>query len=76
MVDRLLEKFYGKPVRTILYDLYIKQNMTMKEVAEELSVSVGWVNKRIREYNLYKVNENKCEQIHLNTLCEDCVKIV
>ena len=61
MVDRLLEKFYGKPVRDILYELYIVEDKTMKEIAEELTVSVGWVNSRIRQHNLYKVNENKCK---------------
>ena len=52
MVDRLLEKFYGKPVRDILYELYVVEDKTMKEIAEELTVSVGWVNSRIRQHNL------------------------
>lgn len=59
MVDRLLEKFYKKSVREILYDLYITQNMSMAKVADELGVSVGWVNSRIRKYNLYKVDSTK-----------------
>lgn len=59
MVDRLLEKFYKKPVREILRELYIEQNMTMAQVAEELGVSVGWVNSRIRKHNLYKVDSSK-----------------
>lgn len=59
MVDRLLEKFYNKSVREILYDLYIVQNMNMREVAEELTVSTGWVQNRIKKYNLYKINEEK-----------------
>ena len=59
MVDRLLEKFYGKSVREILYDLYIVKDMNMREVAEELTVSLGWVQNRINKYNLYKINEEK-----------------
>lgn len=59
MVDRLLEKFYKKPVREILRELYIEQNMSMAQVATELGVSVGWVNSRIRKHNLYKVDSSK-----------------
>ena len=59
MVDRLLEKFYKKPVREILRELYIEQNMSMAQVATELGVSVGWVNSRIRKFNLYKVDSSK-----------------
>lgn len=59
MVDRLLEKFYKKPVREILRELYIEQNMSMAQVATELGVSVGWVNSRIRKFNLYKVDPSK-----------------
>ena len=59
MVDRLLERFYGKSIREILYDLYIVQDMNMREVAEELTVSLGWVQSRIKKYNLYKINEEK-----------------
>ena len=59
MVERLLERIYNKPTREILYELYIEKDMSMREVAEILTVSVGWVANACRKYNLYKVNTDK-----------------
>ena len=43
MVERLLERIYNKPTRDILYEFYIEKDMSIREVAKELTVSVGWV---------------------------------
>ena len=59
MIERLLERIYNKPTRDILYELYIEKDMSMREVAEILTVSVGWVANACRKYNIYKVNTNK-----------------
>ena len=59
MVERLLERIYNKPTRDILYELYIEKDMSMREVAEILTVSVGWIANACRKYNLYKVNADK-----------------
>lgn len=59
MVERLLKRIYNKPVRDILYEFYIEKDMSMQEVAEELTVSIGWVNNACRKYNLYKVDTSK-----------------
>lgn len=40
-----------------LYDLYIKQNLKMEEVAEKFKVSKGTIIRRVKEYNLYKPKE-------------------
>ena len=59
MVERLLERIYNKPTRDILYDLYIKKDMTTRQIAEELTVSIGWVSGALRKYNIYKIDAKK-----------------
>ena len=39
--------------------LSIEKDMSIREVAKELTVSVGWVVNACRKYNLYKVNTDK-----------------
>lgn len=59
MVERLLERIYNKPTRDILYELYIKKDMNIRQVAEELTVSVGWISSALRKYNIYKIDAKK-----------------
>jgi transposase len=40
-----------------LYNLYIKQNLQMEEVAKRLNVSKGTIMRRVKEFNLYKPRE-------------------
>ena len=59
MVERLLERIYNKPTRDILYDMNIKKDMTTRQIAEELTVSIGWVSSALRKYNIYKIDAKK-----------------
>ena len=59
MIERLLERIYNKPTKDILYEFYIEKDMSIREVAKELTVSVGWVVNACRKYKIYKVNTDK-----------------
>lgn len=50
----VIERWQGVPVKELLYDLYVKQNMSMDEVAEHLSISIGIVHKWLNEYGISK----------------------
>ena len=50
--SKFLEKHYRKPIREILRELYIDKGMTMKEVSEELCVSIGTISRWLKRYNI------------------------
>jgi transposase len=50
----VIREWKGKEVRDLLQDLYINKDMTMKEVASELHISVGIVHKWLASYSIHK----------------------
>ena len=43
----------------LIYQMYIRENMTAEEIAEELGISLRSVRKYISEYGLYKSDNRK-----------------
>ena len=55
-IKMVLEAWKGKPLDVLLRELYVDQNMNMKEVADSLHISVGMVHKYLTEYGIFKVD--------------------
>lgn len=51
---QLLERLYNKPLEEILKHFYLEQDMTMEQVAKEMSVSVGSVVNWLNQYGIVK----------------------
>ena len=47
--------------RDILYDLYIKQNLTKKEIADKLQLSTSVVTHRLSEFGIIKSEDQRVE---------------
>lgn len=56
-LKKVLELWKGRPVEELLLDLYIKQDLSIPQVAEELNISVGSVHKWLSDYGISKQNE-------------------
>lgn len=53
---QLLERLYSKPLEEILKHFYIEKDMSMEEVAKEMTVSVGSIANWLSKYNIVKHN--------------------
>jgi len=51
---QIIEKWKGKSLDKVLVELYIDSNMSIREIAEELGVSVGIVHKWLCDYGINK----------------------
>lgn len=54
-----LERIYGMPIRDLLIDLYIKKDMNISELVEELQVSMGTIYNWLKLYNISKIRGEK-----------------
>ena len=50
-----VERVYGMPIKDVLIEYYIKKDMSMYELAEELNVAVGTVFNWLKENGIAKV---------------------
>jgi len=44
--------------KDVLFDLYIKENKTIKEISVQFNCSINTINKKLRQYNIYKPKSN------------------
>ena len=64
-LQKVIETWQGKPLDELLIELYIDEDLTIKEVAERLSISVGVVHNYLRKFNIDKQTKlwtNKLER--------------
>lgn len=54
----LLERIYNKPIREILRELYIEQDMSYREMAKELNVNYTTVRNWVKEEELHKIRSS------------------
>ena len=50
----VLAAWRGKPVKDLLYELYIEENYSIPQIAEELKISTGIVCTWLAEYGITK----------------------
>lgn len=53
-LKKIIEQWKGQELKQVLKELYIEKDMSMHEVAEELSVSVGAVHAWLHKYGISK----------------------
>ena len=53
----VIEVWQGEPLEPLLWRLYIKEDMTMPEIADYLHVSKGVVHKWLHEFGINKQPE-------------------
>jgi hypothetical protein len=53
-ITEIIEEWKGKPLREVILDLYIDQDLSMRGVAKELHLSLGQVHKLIKELGISK----------------------
>lgn len=53
----LIEMWKQKPLKEVLIELYIDQDLSMQKVADELKVSVGIIHKWLKDLSISKNND-------------------
>ena len=56
-IEYYVEQHYGKPIKDILYDLYVVKNLSKREVAKEMHLGTGTIHSWIHKYHITK-NKN------------------
>lgn len=58
MLKDVLEAWKQKPLRDLLIELYIQDDMTVATISKELKVSTGQISNWLNEYDIYKVKKD------------------
>lgn len=58
MLKDVLEAWKQKPLRDLLIELYIQDDMTVAAISKELKVSTGKISNWLNEYDIYKVKKD------------------
>ena len=53
-IKQLIEKYENDTLEHLLRKLYLEENLNIPQIAERLSVSVGWVHKQLNELQINK----------------------
>lgn len=53
-IPKIIEAWKGKPFEEVLIELYIDNDLTIREVADSLHISVGAVQGYLSKFNIYK----------------------
>ena len=56
-IKAVLEVWQGKPLDVLLREMYVERDMTIKQIACELHISVGMVHKYLSEFGINKLNQ-------------------
>jgi len=56
-LKRVIERWKGVSLEHLLRSLYIEKNLSMDDIAKELSVSIGVVHRWLNQYGISKQKE-------------------
>lgn len=51
---QVIEAWKGKPLEELLKELYLDKDMSMKEIANELCISIGVVHRYLTKFHICK----------------------